>query len=170
MHCSRMTGFIVCVLLLLVAAPCVADVMDDANDAVRAHENDRLEEAMALYTRAIDSGELPDGDNLLAYLYNNRGILFVRQKQYDRAMADFDQALSHEKDYMIFFNRGRLHLHLGENEKALDDTTQALMRNLDFTRAFHIRGLAKLNMGDIQGGHADLKQAKVQFPYLKTRD
>ena len=152
------------------AVPCVADVMDDANDAVRAHEDGRLGEAMALYTRAIDSGEIPDRDNLLAYLYNNRGILFVRHKQYDRAMADFDQALRHEPDYMIFFNRARLHLHLGENQKALEDTTQALMRNLDFTRAFHIRGLAKLNLGDIEGGHADLKKAKVQFPYLKLRN
>ena len=166
----RTEGVPLCVFLLLLAVPCFADVMDDANAAVRAHEQGQVQEALELYTRAIDSGELPEGDNLLSYLHNNRALLLVRTKRYDEAMQDFNWALGHKKDYQIFFNRGRLYLHLGENQKALEDFTQCLMINPNYRRAFHVRGLAKLNLGDIKGGEADLEQAHVYFPYLKMRN
>jgi len=155
--------------LLFAAGPAAADVMDDANDGVRAHENGQFEKAMFHYTRGIDSGELPEGDNLLSYLHNNRGLLYVKRHEYDKAMADFNEALRHKPDFVFFFNRGRLFMHLEDDQQAIADFTQCLMRNPDFIRAFHARGLAKLNTGDIQGGLADLRQAKLHFPFLKTR-
>lgn len=146
-----------------------ADSMDDANAAVRAQEQGRLDEAMELYTRAIDSGELPDGDNLLSYLYNNRGLIWVKRKEYDKALQDFDAAISHKKDYIFYFNKGRLLMEQGKDQEAIAAFTQTLMKKPDFTRAFHARGLAKLNTGDVEGGLADLKQAKQSFPFLETR-
>lgn len=162
-------GCLLVLFCLFLPALAPADVMDDANDGVRAHENGRFDEAMFLYTRAIDSKELPDGDNLLSYLYNNRGLLYVKRHDYDKAMADFNAAIGHKPDYIFHFNRGRLLMHLERDQEAIQDFTQSLMRNPDFTRAFHARGLAKLNTGDVQGGLADLEKAQVHFPFLKTR-
>lgn len=152
-----------------MAPPVRADVMDDANDAVRAQENGDYERAFELYTRVVDAGELPEGDNLLAYCLNNRGLIHVRKKEYDQAMADFNAAIEHRPDYIFYFNRGRLLMHLGRDQEAIQDFTQSLMRNMEFTRAFHARGLAKLNTGDTRGGLADLEKAQVHFPFLKSR-
>lgn len=165
----RFAAIMLAVLLPLCAAPAMADVMDDANNAVRAQEQGRLDEALQIYTRAIDSGELPEGDNLLSYLYHNRGLIMMSRKQYDKAMEDFNAAISHKKDHLFYFNKGRLLMELEQDEAAIGEFTQCLMRKPDFSRAFHARGLAKLNTGDIEGGLSDLKQSKERFPFLETR-
>ena len=49
-------------------------LLKTANAGMRAHEQGRYDEAMRLYSQVIDSGILPPEDNLMSYLYNNRGF------------------------------------------------------------------------------------------------
>ena len=83
-------------LLMLVPMPASAGALDDARAALTAQSEGRLDAAIRLYTRAIESGDLSD-DNL-TYAYNNRGLAFDDQGFRDRAIADFDAALANDPD------------------------------------------------------------------------
>ena len=55
------------------------------------------------------------------WIYNDRGILHFEQKDYDRALADFDQALRLEPDNANFHNnRGTLRRARKVHDLAID--------------------------------------------------
>lgn len=63
----------------------------------------------------------------LAVLYNDRGVNFMELEQYERALADFDKAISMAPEVSAFYmNRGYLHKERGNREAAERDYRKAL--------------------------------------------
>ena len=101
----------------------------------------------------------------LAIVHYNRGIAWRAKGDYDRAIADYDQALrldpKHEDAYV---NRGAAWSDKGDLDRAIADYTEAI--RLDRANAYSLygRGVAKLKKGDTAGGNADIAAAKAIKP------
>jgi tetratricopeptide (TPR) repeat protein len=78
--------------------------------------------AMADYNKTI---ELYPG---FYYVYNNRGLIYFRQGAYDRAIAEYTQALAQSPDTRPFINRGDAYFMKGDFRNAIADYTQAIRR------------------------------------------
>jgi len=91
-------------------------------------ENNRLEEAMADFNKAIEA----DPENHLSF--SNRGTLFRKQNKFDLALADFNKALELKPTYhLAYTNRGNVYFSLNRDEEAIADYNQALkLKNTDF--------------------------------------
>ncbi len=75
-------------------------------------------------TTVIQSGK--ETKKNLAIAFNNRGSAYDNNKQYDRAIQDYDQAIKLNPNYAIaFFNRGRAYLNKGQYDHAIQDYDQA---------------------------------------------
>lgn len=146
------------------------NILDMCNDGVRAHEDGRFDEAVRLYTKVIDSGRLPDGDNLLAYILHNRGLIMLQRGKAKQAMKDLDQAVAHLKDKQLLVTKGRAWMAMGDDQKAVDDFTQAIALDPEYEKAFYYRGLAFAALGNAKRAREDLYKAKRYFPHLQFQE
>ncbi|MCH9050323.1 MAG: tetratricopeptide repeat protein [Proteobacteria bacterium] len=113
-------------------------------------------------TRAIDSGDL--SNEKLAHTFNNRGEAYDRKGEYDRAIADYDQAIRLKPDYALAFNdRGVAYYRKGEYDRAIADFDQAIRLKPDYALAFNNRGSAYDDKGDHDRVIADYDRAIADF-------
>jgi tetratricopeptide (TPR) repeat protein len=83
------------------------------------------DETIAACTRAISSGRLHDHD--LAVEYYNRGIKYANKGDYDRAIADYTEAIRLDAKYAdAYGNRGNAYRDKRDLDRALADYNEAL--------------------------------------------
>jgi tetratricopeptide (TPR) repeat protein len=81
--------------------------------------------AIAACTRAIESGKYKD--HALANKYNNRGVEWKLKKDYDRAFADYSDAIRNDKLYADgYYNRCIIYNLREDYDHALADCSQAI--------------------------------------------
>jgi len=79
--------------------------------------------------------------NPRAAFYNNRGVLYYKQKKWELALADYTQALKINPQYVdAYYNRGLVYSKQEKWELALADYTQALKINPQYADAYINRG------------------------------
>jgi tetratricopeptide (TPR) repeat protein len=89
------------ILLLLAAAPALAQSNDDAEQCLhlgKAEADAGSDRRIEVCTRAIESGSL--SQEKLAVALNSRGAAYARRNDPDRAIADFDAALRLYPDFL----------------------------------------------------------------------
>lgn len=95
------------------------------------------------------------------FAYNSRGNLCMDDKNYEKAIADFSQAIRLRPDYALAYNnRGLAYYHNGQQSLALSDFNMALKlhySNPDYTLVN--RGLLYTQMGRTDLALKDLKKA-----------
>lgn len=90
-------------------------------------------------TKAIKLGYTDD--------YVNRGSAFLEMKNYEAAIADYNQAIASRPDWAkAYFGRGLVYFEMGRYEQAIDDYTQAIELQADYSKAYNNRGLAYENL------------------------
>ena len=142
----RIQTFLASAFLLFaccVAGPAFADAWNDSDAGDKAKDRGQYDQAVELYTRAINaSGNL---DNIArCAFYNNRGwALLLRAKatgtraDYERALADFNEAIRQSpQQWQPFHNRGTVYRALGQPDRAVADRSQAIRMNADGVRKF----------------------------------
>ncbi len=136
-------------LTLLIAGfspSAIADSATDLGGARDALRHGQYERAVDGFTLAIQSHRLSNQDLFEAYI--GRGSSLLDLQHYERAIADFDAALTlNPQSAMAFANRGVARKRLGQTQPALDDLNTAV--ELDPKNA-----VARLNRG---GVYAELK-------------
>jgi tetratricopeptide (TPR) repeat protein len=95
-------------------------------EAQRRHDWD---EAVRLYTRALESGDLSTED--ISATYMNRGTVFHNKRQYDEAINDYGEAieaqgLKRENLNKAYVQRGVAYWKMGQNEMALNDFNRVI--------------------------------------------
>ena len=58
--------------------------------------------------------------------YNNRGLAYKDKKDFDKAIADFNEALRLKPDWFPYFNRGIAYYEKGDSNHAIADANKAL--------------------------------------------
>jgi tetratricopeptide (TPR) repeat protein len=99
----------------------------------------------------------------LPIAYNNRGEVYLRRGDYDKAISDFNEALridpDYETAYTLYENRGSAYLLKGDYERAIVDYNRAVRIRPNYALAYHNRGTAYLNKGNIEEAIADFNKA-----------
>ncbi len=108
-------------LTLCCAGAVAASAIDDANNAVRAARDGKYDEAIRLFSNAINSDELNLSGRAQAYAY--RGIAKATTGDYDGAREDLNYSVALQSDYSAdaYAFRGYFELVQGDSSKAAAD-------------------------------------------------
>ncbi len=149
---------------LLSSTPAWADPLDDARAADDAADDGDLEGAIALYRRALESGELTPNNQ--AAVYFNRGGVHIQVGNVEQAVQDFTQTVLLRPDHQLAWaSRGIALRALGRGEQAVSDFTQALeVGTPDDAEVYNLRGLAYKDLGQYDLAVADHTNALTIRP------
>src|SRR6516164_2347978 len=109
--CSILTG------VLLAGASALAQTPQErgwceGEDAATVDQ--RIDGCSAVIKAARDKGDK------LAEAFNNRGVAYRLKGDYDRAIADYNQAIKLKPSAEGYFNRGNAQLGKGHYDRAID--------------------------------------------------
>lgn len=137
-----------------LARACAQSVIDGARD----------DESLQLCSTAIGSDLLSSRD--LARTYVNRGILQLRRKAYDLALADFDRAAALAPDMgEAFVNRGAVLIAQRRYAPAVEAIDKGLALGASSPeRAYYNRALANLHLDNLSAAWSDLTKASQLAP------
>jgi tetratricopeptide (TPR) repeat protein len=137
------------------------DTVDKQPFNMRAHLNvarkyaevGDLEAALRHAQRAIELA--PQGET-----YVERGIVYLQMQDFERARADFDQAIElNARAWSAYFARGTLYFELQEWDKALADFNQTIELRPNFAKAYQNRGVVHRRLGRPTEAVADFDRA-----------
>jgi tetratricopeptide (TPR) repeat protein len=129
--------------LFLFIQPSVAGGMSDAETGSTKLSAGDAQGAISLFTRALQSRDLPAEARALTY--HHRGIAFHQNGQPGRAILDYTQALwknglPREARPRALNNRGLAYEALGDHDSALRDYNLGLKLNPAYAEAYANRG------------------------------
>lgn len=167
-----MRGGVFALVLAFAAAgaPVRADGVGDVRTGNAAFGDGRYEAAVEAFTRAILAGDLDPAS--LAVTFNNRGVAYSELGDYDRAIADYGQALtlapgdatSIRNLRIAHVRRAAAAARLGDRTAARADYDRAIALEPDHPLAYLRRGQLALERGDRDEAIADLTKAKELDP------
>ncbi len=154
-------------LSLLVLAPAaLADAQRDLEQAARALQSGKTDEALVLLTKAIDSKEIEGND--LAFAHYNRGNLLSTKKKHAEALADFSKAIELLPDFGdAYHDRGLVHAEQKRYPEALDDFSRAVFLLPMRPDVIFNRGHLFELMGKKNEAIADYRLARQLAPKFK---
>jgi serine/threonine protein kinase/tetratricopeptide (TPR) repeat protein len=110
----------------------------------------KYEDAASCYSTAIALA--PEQD----WLYFKRGTVYLREKDYPEARADFDRFLGERPGVPeAYINRAVAQEALRAYRPAIADITKAIELGTSQTRAYFIRALLRERIGDREGAQRD---------------
>src|SRR5262249_49417167 len=103
-----------------------------------------------------------------------RGNIYSAQKQYERAISDYNAALKIRPKYPLAFrNRGIVYSKMKDFDRAIGDYSEAIRLDPTYAEAYEDRGDAWLEKKDYDRAAADYGEAIRLFPgnptYLNDR-
>ncbi len=147
-------------VLLLALAPLPASAQSSDFDACVKHSG---ENAIAACSTAISSGRY-SGDRL-SELYNSRGAEWRLRFDFERAIADYNEALLLAPHYIAALNNRCWALAaVGRVKEALDDCNVSMRVRPGFGITHHNRGFANFRAGNFGEALTDLEAALKANP------
>ena len=105
------------------------DLIELYNTANSQYQAGEYQAAIKNYTKLLDATPLP---LVIKRAYINRGLSYDRSQQFDKAIADFTEAIKLDStDMASFVDRGLSHMHAGSFEKAIRDYNYVIYKNTD---------------------------------------
>ena len=120
----------------------------------------QIREAIETCSTALTGETLSRKDR--AATYANRGVLEMRAGHYERALKDYDRALSISESLTeAYINRGAAYIYLHEYHKALDALNVGVTAtdSEDLPAAYYNRAIANEALGDLQAAYEDFEMA-----------
>lgn len=130
-------------------------------EAMNAHLENRLSDAIDLYTQLI----LVSPNH---YIYNHRGLVYFTLSDYEKAINDFTTAIQMApKDTRVYTNRGLTYRMLKKYDESLKDFNKSLELNPLWPDTFYGRSLTYYDLGDIKHAIEDCDKAISIKPDFK---
>jgi tetratricopeptide (TPR) repeat protein len=109
-------------------------------------------------TEVIAAASIPP--HSLAVAFDTRGNVYLGKPDYDRAIADFDEAIKLDPEYVNFLNdRGVAYTKKGQFDRAVADFDQALKLRFFYLDALLNRALAYQSKGEYERAIQDYDEA-----------
>ena len=87
-----------------------------------------------------------------AHAYYTQGKIKYTAKNYEGAIANFDEAIHLEPDFSIaYFNRGRAKYNLGNYEGALIDLEKGVKLSPEYAAVYHLMGVISILLTNYKG-------------------
>jgi lipoprotein NlpI len=139
----------------LLCGVALGQLSPDAEKCAAASGSD---ERIAACTRAITSGHLSSFN--LTITFYNRGTAWNSKGDYDRAIADFNEAILLRPEYASAYNnRGNAWGNKGGYDRAIEDYSEAIRLTPNYALAYNNRGKAWNHKGDYDRAIADYSEA-----------
>lgn len=154
-----------CIVLGIAAsAPAGAQTQQQIDWCVNKGNVFQPDLAIGGCTAAIQSGRWSGKG--LASAFNNRGVAYRAKGDYDRAIADYGQAIRLEPNYADTFNNRCWTRALAGRDltQALDDCNESLRLSPDRPHVLNSRGLVQLKLGAFDRAIADYGAALRHDP------
>ncbi len=130
-------------------------------DAMTAHIENRLDDAVELYTKLITLS--PNH-----FIYNHRGLVYFTLSEYEKAIDDFTEAIRMEpKDTRVYTNRGLTYRMLKKYDLSLKDFEKSIELNPLWPDTFYGRSLTYYDLGDMDNAIKDCDKAIGLKPDFK---
>ena len=146
------------VMAILPLRPVFAQTQQQLNWCL--HKDDAFSPALRIdgCTATIRSGRQSGKD--LSRVFYNRGIAYAKKSQYDRAIADFNQAIRLDPDSIFALNnRGAAYARKGQYDDAIADFNEAIRINASYAITYNNRGIAYAKKGQYDRAIEDFDQA-----------
>ncbi len=100
-----------------------------------------IERSMVWHDNISLWGDVIKKNDKTSKAFNNRGLSYFENKQYDKALSDFNRTIQLNDDYTdAHYNRGVVYFSLKKYNEALEDYNIALKQNPKFVKAYNNRG------------------------------
>jgi tetratricopeptide (TPR) repeat protein len=153
------------VWLALVSPAIAAEDGAAARDAGAALARGNFDQAVALYTQALQEKTL--ANERRAVLLSDRGVAQARLQNAREAIEDFNRAIQLFPEYAaIYNNRGNVLLGIGAVREAMKDFDRALLLAPGYAAAYSNRGGAQLKLGEVNLAIADYNKAIALVPTM----
>jgi tetratricopeptide (TPR) repeat protein len=151
-------GTLLLSLFLTGAGPMPAPAQPTPDACFSTNARASLDIRIDSCTSAIQSGRLsPDR---LSIAFQNRGAAFIAKGDPNRAIQDFDRAISLDPNYANAFNgRGVAYQAKGDNDRAIQDYGQAIRLDPGNANALNGRCWLRAASGQLQAALADCNES-----------
>jgi tetratricopeptide (TPR) repeat protein len=137
--------------LILATLPAQADRYADCN---QSEDRDRQ---IAACTEIV--GLEGESSESRAVAFYNRGNAYGARSDVERAIADYDQAISLDPSKAtVFYDRGNAYVRKGDFDRAIADYDRAVALDPNYADAYFNRGNAYNEKGDTERAIADLRK------------
>jgi carboxyl-terminal processing protease len=144
--------------LLIQSEPVIAQNLSQAWTWCANKNNESPDLQIGGCTTVIQLGGQGRDNLVIAFL--NRGNGYYAKQDYDRAIADYEQAIKLDsKSVFAFRNRGLSYFNKKDYDRAIADDSRALELNPKYADAFNDRGIAYNAKGDQDHAIADYDAA-----------
>ena len=134
-----------------------------AREAGAALARGSFDQAITLYTEALDDKTLPNDRR--AIILTDRGVAHARRQSPKEAIEDFNRAIQLYPEYAaVYNNRGNVLLGVGAVREAIKDFDRALVLAPGYAAAFSNRAGAHMRLGQIDPAIADYTKAICSCP------
>jgi tetratricopeptide (TPR) repeat protein len=150
--------FIAVIVIGAVSPPALAQIDQQVARCLGPHDASPANLRIEGCTWAIQSGRWSGKD--LAFAYYNRGNAYFDNKEHDRAIADFSEAIRLDPPFApTYNNRGGAYRIKGDYERAIADYDEAIRLDPKYALACYDRGLAHLARKSYDQAIADFSKA-----------
>lgn len=152
---KKISGIAFAFFLSAAALPAAAQTADDCYQATLKTDDQAI---IRTCTQALDKGGLDDRTRSITL--SNRGLGFLRSKEFDKSIIDFSEALLIDSKNAYSFNfRGEAWREKGNFDRALADFEDALIIDAAFTGALYNRGLTYERQGNQNAARSEYQKA-----------
>jgi len=151
------------ILTLAIAGPAWAGGAEHLQQGETEMHRGRYEQALASFTRAIDSPDLKG--SLYAIAFIKRGEAYAALRRYNDAIRDYDRVIEFNPKNPLGYNyRGYVLLEAKRYDEAIRDFTRAITLDPKFVNAWNNRAMAGVAKGEIGRPLEDLRRAILADP------
>lgn len=171
---TLVAGLGVCRRVMLAAALFIAPIcaqaseiegLQKARQAAISLSKGQLSEAIALYTEALADKRLTNDRK--AVILTDRGVVYGRLSEPDKAIADFNEAVTlFPENAATYNNRGAYLVSLGAIDEGIKDFDRALVLAPGYVAAWNNRAAARTKTGHLYAAIDDYTHAVRLAPNL----